>query len=270
MNQSAVYDETLFSILKECKTLPNFLNIVFGFLKRRTDFYCLATDINSGVGLPEGWAEYFVKQEFFRWKSNDVDTSETVPTLEKPLSHSPANENTSSFTTSESYNGATYDNYTWSQTINDVNIVLKLPKHVSSKDLQVTILTQKIIVKMKKSNTNLLEGDLCQKIKHNDAIWSLDNHKLDIHLDKASEIWWDCLVTSEPKLDLSKLDCSRPFEELTEEAQAKIEELTWNQERKRMGLLTSEQLQLQQKLNQGLNAEGCPFKGIDPKTVIIN
>ncbi|KAF5302091.1 hypothetical protein FQR65_LT08641 [Abscondita terminalis] len=253
MSESGIYDDTLFSILKECKTLPTFLHVIFGFLKRRTDFYCLATDLNSGVGLPEGWAEYFVKQAFFKWKSIDDSLTNATPITEK-LSHNPSNDLPSSFTTSEVI------------MVHPMTIILE----VSSKDLQVSISPQKILVKQKKSNTSLLEGNLCQKIKHNDAIWSVDNHKLDIHLDKASEMWWDCLVTDEPKLDIAKLDCSRPYEELTEEAQAKIEELTWNQERKLMGLPTSDQLQLREKLNRGLSAEDCPFKDLDPNTVIIN
>ncbi|KAF5290362.1 hypothetical protein FQA39_LY14745 [Lamprigera yunnana] len=268
MEELTVYDETLFSILKDCKTLPNFLNVIFGFLKRRTDFYCLATDLNSGIGLPEGWAEYFVKKAFTKWKVEDVPLNVKDTTI-KTVPQTSMKECVPHFTTSESYNGATYENYTWSQSINDVNVIVKLPQDVTAKDLEVTILSQQVKVKLKKYNNNLLVGDLCQKIKHNDAIWSVDDHKLDMHLDKSSEMWWDCLVTNEPKLNLSKIDCSRPFEELPEEAQAKIEELSWNQERKRLGLPTSEQLALHSKLKKGFDAEGCPFKGIDPSTMIV-
>jgi len=195
--------------------------------------------------------------------SKTVEPESIETKLESTVSHN--------FSTSESYNGAVYDNYTWSQTITDIDIIVKLPENVTSKDLTVIILPQKIKVALKKSSTVLLEDDLCQKVKHNDAIWSLDKRKLEIHLDKSSEMWWDCLVESEPKLDVSKIDCSRPFEELPEEAQAKIEELTWNQERKILGLPTTEQLILQEKLKKGWNAEGSPFKGpFDPNTVIIS
>ncbi|KAK5641415.1 hypothetical protein RI129_009962 [Pyrocoelia pectoralis] len=272
--EDIIFDDNLFSILKECHTLPNFLNIIFGFLKRRTDFYCIAPDPKSTIGLPEGWAEYFVKEAFFKWKSKDTPQEllhhDSSITPKDPIcNNSRTQEQTSNFSASESYNGAVYENYTWSQTIGEVNVIVRLPEDCTAKDVNVSIQSQKILVKHKKSNSTLIEGELCQKIKCNDAIWSLDKRKLDIHLDKSSEMWWDCLVKTEPKLDISKIDCSRPFDELSEETQAQIEELTWNQERKLLGLPTSEEISMRKKLTKAFNAEGSPFKEVDPNTVII-
>lgn len=34
-NENRNHDDMLFEMLKECKTLPNFLDEVFGFLQRR-------------------------------------------------------------------------------------------------------------------------------------------------------------------------------------------------------------------------------------------
>lgn len=307
--KSNEYDDVLFNVLKECKTLPVFLDQIFGFLQRRTDFYHVTKDPNSPVGLPEGLAESLIKHTFFKWKpKNDYETSvlnDEIPPavanevtisseeegdrvckymenvkIDKEASNQPIVEssrtNCSSkttpdlgFTISESYNGAVYGNYCWSQTIVDVDITLKVPENVTSKDLKVTILTNRISIKIK--DGILLEGELCQKCKHNDAMWSLDKTKLQIHLDKCREMWWDCLVTAENRLDLSKLDCSRPFEDLPEEAQAKIEELGWNQERKRLGLPTSDELEKQELLKRAWNAEGSPFSGpFDPKQVTFD
>lgn len=297
MDDSTIFDDTLLSILKECKTLPNFLDKVFGFLKRRTDFYCIATEPKSPVGLPTGWAEHFVKDAFFKWKPKDenTDVQENIPEatsqvieddivnmsvanevhfeLDKSSNNETELESTAlrSFTTSESYNGAVFDIYTWSQNITDIDIIVNLPENINSRNMSVSILPQKLTITLKGSNVVLLDGELCQKVKHNDAIWSLDKRKLEIHLEKISEMWWDCLVKSEPRLDVSKIDCTRPFEELPEEAQAKIEELTWNQERKRLGLPTSNEMVLQEKLKKAWDVEGSPFKGpFDPNTVIVH
>lgn len=175
------------------------------------------------------------------------------------------------FSPSDSYNGAVYENYSWSQTISEVVIIVKVPPNITTKNLLVNISTQKLLIKLKQGDTVFLEGNLCQKCKHTDAIWSLDKEKLEIHLEKAYEMWWDCLLQSESKLDVTKLDCSRPFEDLSEEAQAKIQELTWNQERKRLGLPTSDELKMHEKLKQAWTAEGSPFKEpYDPKAVIFN
>ncbi|XP_018561793.1 nudC domain-containing protein 3 [Anoplophora glabripennis] len=284
---SSNHDNVLFEMLKECKTLPNFLAEVFGFLQRRTDFYIVANEPNAAVGLPEGLAEKLVRHTFYKCKPqpteavyNDIDiptaTEETVVTNSEEM-----NEVTSTtddlyisetkphdtFSKSEFYNGAVHDNYCWSQTILEVNIVVLVPENVTKKDLDVTITPNQISVKLN-DGTYLLDGDLCQKCKANDMIWSLDGRKVEIHLDKCQDVWWNCLIKSEPEMDISKIDCTRPYEDLPEEAQAKIEELQWNQERKRLGLPTSEEIIVQEKLKKAWNAEGSPFTGsFDPSVV---
>lgn len=239
-------------------------------LLSRTDFYCVSPSPDSPVGLPEGFAEHFVKETFFKWSSLEIDQFEiSEPVASFEIKEKEPTE--TNFLTSESYNGATFDNYTWSQTIADLDITIKLPENITSKNLKVTMLAKKISVKIVNPPVSLLDGELCHKIKHNEVIWSLDKRKLLIHLEKTSEIWWNCLILTEPKLDLTKMDCSRPYEELPEEAQAKIEELTWNQERKRLGLPTSDQLAMQETLSKAWHAEGSPFEGpFDPNSVIIN
>ncbi|CAH1986314.1 unnamed protein product [Acanthoscelides obtectus] len=282
------HDDTLFEMLKECKTLPNFLDAIFGFLNRRTDFYHIASDPKAAVGLPEGLAEKIAQSAFFKWKMKPPETvrPDDIPAdgeeviisdevMEEAANSSedkqtapklPINSDCQ-FSKSDYYNGAAFDNYCWSQTITDVDVIVKLPENVSRKDLNVNIQTSKITVKHKE-NTTLLSGEFCQKCKANDAIWSVDNGKLIIHLDKSKEMWWNCLLKSEPEIDISQIDCSRPYEELPEDAQAKIEELQWNQERKRLGLPTSEEMAMHKTLEKAWNAEGSPFNGpFDPSKV---
>lgn len=212
-----------------------------------------------------------MKHAFYKWKPK-LDKDNACKEAPQDISHEEVvmaptqNENVSSkteegFTKSECYNGATFENYTWSQTIKEIDIIVKIPEDIKSKHLKVDIKPKKLSVKLKEDNTVILEGELCHKCKNLDALWSLDKRKLEIHLEKMSEMWWNCLLMSEPKLDVTKIDCSRPFDELSEEAQAKIEELTWNQERKRLGLPTTQEILMQDTLKKAWNAEGSPFSG---------
>lgn len=228
-----------------------------------------------------------MKHSFYKWKPQEKAEKDDVPEAITEVEISSAGVSSEvvdscsvetnrqldseCFTSSESYNGAVYDNYSWSQTITEVEIIVKVPENVNTRNLAVSITPTSMSIKIKGSDQPLLEGTLCKKCKHMDAIWSLDKSKLEIHIEKTTEMWWDCLLQSEPKLDLTKIDCSRPYEELSQEAQAKIEELTWNQERKRMGLPTSDELIMQDKLKKAWNVEGSPFKGpYDPNAVIFN
>lgn len=301
------HDDLLFEVLKDCKTLPNFLDEIFGFLQRRynyfrfiyyttldvlknyrTDFYHIAKDATAGVGLPEGLGEKLLRYTFCKWKPAPLDkvykeneipavVEEIVACSEQVIEESSSEsqllnadsvdpDQGETFSKSDSYNGATFESYCWSQTISDLDIVIKIPENVSKKDIKVKILPNKISVKLK--DKFILEGELYKKCRASEAMWSLDKCKLNIHLDKCQEMWWSCLVRSEPELDISKIDCSRPYEELPEEAQAKIEELQWNQERKRLGLPTSDEIAMQDMLKKAWNAEGSPFSGpFAPDTV---
>lgn len=65
---------------------------------------------------------------------------------------------------------------------------------------------------------------------------------LQIHLEKTEERWWEALLTVEKRIDSKSIDASRCISDLCEEEQMKIQELMWNEERKRQGLPTTQQL----------------------------
>jgi len=61
-------------------------------------------------------------------------------------------------------------------------------------------------------------------------------HLLKINLEKVQERWWEAVLIDEPKINVRKIDPSRPITDLDDEAQAKIEELMYNEQQKRLGL----------------------------------
>ncbi|KAG5872571.1 hypothetical protein JTB14_020963 [Gonioctena quinquepunctata] len=219
-NNDSYHDDMLFEMLRQCKTLPNFLDEIFGFLQRRTDFYHVAKEPNAAVGLPEGLAENLLRHTFHKWKPQ-------------------------------------YPEILYAD--NDIPAAIEETVVCSSDDInEVTSATEELSI------DNISEFTSSE-------YYNGDAQKLLIHLDKCQEMWWNCLIKSEPELDISKIDCTRPYEDLPEEAQAKIEELQWNQERKRLGLPTSGEIALHDKLKKSWNAEGSPFSGpFDPSTVEIS
>lgn len=66
-------------------------------------------------------------------------------------------------------------------------------------------------------------------------MWTLSNQKLHISLDKSSEVWWKQLFLDEPPLDLTRIDCSRPSNELPDDQQSAISKLQWDEHQKRLG-----------------------------------
>ncbi|XP_065157536.1 nudC domain-containing protein 3 isoform X1 [Atheta coriaria] len=273
------HDKALLNILKCCKTLPEFLDTIFGFLKRNTDFYEISDSQNSNMGLPPQMAENIVKTAFFKWRMSQK--GRIPPSDAPPISSSEAeltgipNEAIASssmapneskkqnlcFISAECYNGAVTDQYMWSQTINDLDVAIALDGNVLPKHLVVELHAKHILVKNKLTQQTVLIGDLPHSVKHSEAIWWVTAQKLEIHLDKMQERWWDRLFTHEKPLDVSKLDCSRPFNELSDEAQAKIEELQYNQDRWRQGLASRPHKTMESTLKEAWNAKGSPFSG---------
>lgn len=64
---------------------------------------------------------------------------------------------------------------------------------------------------------------------------------LKIYLEKVQERWWEKLIESEEKLDLTSMNPEKPMDELDEVSQAKIRQLMYDEQQKRLGLPTSEE-----------------------------
>lgn len=57
-----------------------------------------------------------------------------------------------------------------------------------------------------------------------------------INLEKVQERWWEAVLENEPKINVRQIDASRPYTDLDEESQAKISEMMYNEQQKRLGL----------------------------------
>lgn len=60
LEMTELYDNALLGILQHVGNIQNFLQIYFGFLYRKTDFYRLLTRPNDKMGFPPGVAEKMV------------------------------------------------------------------------------------------------------------------------------------------------------------------------------------------------------------------
>lgn len=177
------------------------------------------------MGFPPGTIEKLVLHSFKKWKNiskfpsgtdpplnqdviqdNDVDQDETmtveeespIPQVDHEVEVETYKENAMTNhlgevierdRSSDSYNGAIRDNYTWSQTISDIDMLVKLPSCIkTSKDLRVHLDTKEIKVEARTSRveqnqeieecryfvwTTIFRGELCFKIRKDESIWSI-------------------------------------------------------------------------------------------------
>lgn len=174
-------------------------------------------------------------------------------------------------TSSESYNGAVTERYSWSQSINEVDIYINLPEHITScAQLNVIITPLHLKVEFKSDTIPYIDEDFSWKCKPSESVWWLSNGRLLIHLQKKEDRWWQKLLESDTPLDISKMHCSRPLDELPENAQNLVQEIFWNEKQKIMGKPTTDDIRKRELLRKSWNADGSPFKGTDFDPSLVN
>ncbi|PNF29974.1 NudC domain-containing protein 3 [Cryptotermes secundus] len=176
----------------------------------------------------------------------------------------------------DSYNGAVLDNYRWSQSLVDLDIQVPVPEYVTKAHdvrVNITATTLSVAVKGKEAGEwkTLMDGELCQRTNKHESIWNLEPGRcIQVYLQKSIENWWDALLMSEEKIDLSNIDATNPINDLAEDEQMKIQEFMWNQDRRRQGLPTSDQLATEKILKEAWNKEGSPFLGTEYDPSVVN
>ncbi|XP_034188861.1 nudC domain-containing protein 3 isoform X1 [Osmia lignaria lignaria] len=320
---NSTHDQAFLQILQEEKNITNFLDAFFGFLYRCTDFY-VESGPDQKLGFPPGTIEKLVLHSLRKWKniskfasgtdppntqeviiqSNDKDQDESmtieeeivVPQVDHEVEIETSKENQiigiptqllERDRSSDSYNGAIRENYTWSQTVSDIDVLVQLPSCIkTAKDLRVHLDSKEIKIEARTSRveqnqeveecryfvwTTIFRGELSFKVRKDESVWSIvPGQYISIHLEKASERWWEALLVGEPKIDLTKIDCSRNLDEMGSEEQMKVQELMWNHQQKLLGKPTSEQIKMEKVLRKAWDAKGSPFEGTPYDPSIIN
>lgn len=178
---------------------------------------------------------------------------------------------------SESYNGAIRENYSWSQNIKEIDVYIKVPPHIRfGRQVVVKIEKRRLYVShidnIGKSQMLKIDDELNWEINKEESMWTLTpSQHIHINLEKIEERWWEHLIISEIKINVKKIDASRPITDLDDEAQSKIDELMYNDHQKKLGLPQSHEKKIQDILKTAWDVEGSPFKGqpYDPSIVNI-
>lgn len=76
-----MYDNALLGILQHVGNIQDFLQVYFGFLYRKTDFYRLLSGANDKMGFPPGVAEKMVFKVNFVKLFSRFTATEAVLTL---------------------------------------------------------------------------------------------------------------------------------------------------------------------------------------------
>ena len=96
------------------------------------------------------------------------------------------------------YNGDKTDKYNWSQGLTEVTVQVPLPEGTKPRHLEVKIQPKQIMVKLRPTGEVLLEGELFEKVKVEDSLWSVEDSKsLILNLEKGREAIWKTVIVGD-------------------------------------------------------------------------
>lgn len=150
--------------------------------------------------------------------------------------------------------GVDLPHYSWGQGDTDVTVTIPFPAGTRAKQLIITITPDSLSVGLQKAPAPVLCGKLYKVIKSADSSWQIDNGVVTVTLAKGNfqyEEWWPCVVQGEPEMDIRTLrPPAKNMRDLDDGAQATVAKLMFDQEQKRKGLPTSDELKYQEALRQ--------------------
>ncbi|KAL9240531.1 hypothetical protein vseg_014738 [Gypsophila vaccaria] len=149
-------------------------------------------------------------------------------------------------------NGLDLENYSWGQSLQEVNVTVPVPPGTTSKFIVCEIKKNHLKVGVK-GQPPIIDGDLYKPVKPDDCFWSLEDKKaVSILLTKHDQMdWWRAVVKGEPEIDTQKVEPeSSKLGDLDPETRSTVEKMMFDQRQKTMGLPTSDEMQKQELLKK--------------------
>lgn len=175
----------------------------------------------------------------------DVDNAPTKP-------QSDANVKEPRVAAPNKGNGLDMDNYSWTQTLQEVSLNVPIPPGTKARFVVVEIKKDRLKVGLK-NQPPVIDGELCQIVKPDDCYWSIEDQKtISILLTKHNQMeWWKSLLKGGPEIDTQKVEPENSkLSDLDPETRQTVEKMMFDQRQKSMGLPTSDEMQKQEILKK--------------------
>jgi len=146
------------------------------------------------------------------------------------------------------HNGAIYDNYSWTQTLQDLQVTVPVPAGTKAKFLTVDIQKKRLKVQVKGQDA-IVDGELEKSVKLEDSIWSIEdnptgsNRLVSITLTKTNQMeWWKTVIVGDPEINTQKVEPENSkLSDLDGDTRQTVEKMMYDQRQKAAGLPTADE-----------------------------
>lgn len=277
------YDGLLYQMVQESQGYEGFFDSVFGFLRRKTDFFSVPQKAEEVIAKA-GEKHIKIMKEKKEQEAREADKTkkpepkkqEPAPKVEPQLKtevikqsepkkteniESPDEEKSDKLLPNKG-NGSQTDNYIWTQTLEEVNVTVPLEGNIRAKDLTVDLGMNKVYIAKKDKSRIYIDDEWYDKIHVDDSLWTVEEGEngtkyLNITLVKwrNTMTWWDCLVKSEPKIDTQKINPEpSQLSDLDGEMKGQVSKMMFDMKQKQAGLPSSDELEKQEKMKAFMKA----------------
>ncbi|XP_044473295.1 protein BOBBER 1-like [Mangifera indica] len=258
---STSFKTTPFSSTFDASNPLGFLEKVFEFVANESDFLTKDTAESQITAVVRAAKEKRKKsvedvkpKKVTKGKEEDQDL-EKLPTIDVKKAPPPEPQldvNGNKTKAPNKGNGLDLDNYSWTQTLQELSIIIPVPNGTKSRSVVCDIKKNHLKVGLK-GQPPIIDGELSQNIKPDDCYWSIeDQNSISILLTKQNQMeWWKSLLKGDPEIDTQKVEPENSkLSDLDPETRQTVEKMMFDQRQKSMGLPTSDEMQKQEILKK--------------------
>lgn len=274
------YDGVFMGVVQNAQGIDNFMDAMFGFLRRKTDFFSNASFSDNIVKQKYGRhlqlyqeaeleksarAERQAKkkrEEEERQSAKVVEVTEEEAQAIQQVQTPPAPIDNEEEKTDEPKeegitpegNGGRTDRYIWTQTLSEVSMNIFLPVGFNKKGVKLVAGVKSLKISI--DRVPYLEGEFYQRVKPDDLVWIFDitdgRPTISLTIEKVEGMnWWKSALVGDPEINTQKIQPENSkLSDLDGETRSTVEKMMLDQQRKAAGLPSVEEEQKQDMLKK--------------------